>query len=114
MWSSASRVFASFDMHLNHAGGCWPKGATYRSAASWLPAASVALRRLRRAPQPDLARARPRTPGSQKAATTAVTGPEQWAVVTASTTVTKDHSLASWLFPRLVIALLDTPDHMTT
>jgi len=33
---------------------------------------------------------------------------------TASTTVNKDHSLASWLFPRLVSALLDTPDHMTT
>jgi hypothetical protein len=24
------------------------------------------------------------------------------------------HNLGSWLFPRLVIALLDTPDHMTS
>ena len=49
-----------------------------------------------------------------KAATQAVTGPESWEIVTASTTVTSKHALASWLFPRLVSALLDTPDHMTT
>ena len=49
-----------------------------------------------------------------KAATQAVTGPEKWAIVTASTTVTSKHALADWLFPRLVSALLDTPDHMTT
>ena len=36
-----------------------------------------------------------------------------WAVVTASTVVTSKHSLGGWLFPRLVMALLDTPDHMT-
>ena len=113
MWSSASRVFASFDMHLNHAGGYWPKGATYRSAPSWLPATSVRfddyVEHLSRTWLGKPADAR-----LQKAATTAVTGPEKWAVVTASTTVTKDHNLADWLFPRLVIALLDTPDHMTT
>ena len=55
MWSSASRVFASFDMHLNHAGGWWPKGATYRSAAVVAAGGLDPLRRLRRPPQPHLA-----------------------------------------------------------
>ena len=113
MWSSASRVFASFDMHLNHAGGWWPKGATYRSAPSWLPAASIRfddyVDHLSRTWLGKAADAR-----LQKIATSAVTGPEKWAVITASSMITKDHSLGSWLFPRLVIALLDTPDHMTT
>jgi hypothetical protein len=113
MWSSASRVFASFDMHLSHAGGWWPKGATYRSAVSWLPASSVRfddyVEHLSRTWLGRAADAR-----LQKAATSAVTGPEKWAVITASTIVDKDHSLARWLFPRLVVALLDTPDHMTT
>ena len=113
MWSSASRVFASYDMHQSHAGGWWPKGATYRSHASWLPASSIRFDAyvdhlcktwLGRAADARL----------QKAATQAVTGPEKWAVVTASTAITPQHNLASWLFPRLVMALLDTPDHMTT
>ena len=44
----------------------------------------------------------------------AVTGPEAWAVVTPATVITKDHALAGWLFPRLAMAMLDSPDHMTT
>jgi uncharacterized protein (DUF1800 family) len=112
LWSSASRVFASYEMHHNHAGGWWPKDATYRPAASWLPASSTRFDAyvdhlcktwLGRAADARL----------QKAATQAVTGPESWAVVTASTLVTSKHSLGGWLFPRLVLALLDTPDHMT-
>jgi hypothetical protein len=113
MWSSASRVFASLDMHLNHAGGWWPKGATYRSAPSWLPATSVRfedyVEHLSRTWLGKSADAR-----LQKAATQAVNGPENWARVTADTVVTAQHNLGGWLFPRLVIALLDTPDHMTS
>jgi hypothetical protein len=113
MWSSASRVFASYDMHLNHAGGWWPKAVTYRSAPSWLPASSIRfddyVEHLSRTWLGKSADSR-----IQKAATSAVTGPEQWAVITASSTITKTHNLGSWLFPRLVIALLDSPDHMTT
>jgi uncharacterized protein (DUF1800 family) len=113
MWSSASRVFASYDMHHNHAGGWWPKGATYRPHASWLPAPSIRFDAyvnhlcktwLGRAADERLL----------KVATQAVTGPESWAVVTATTVITPQHNLAGWLFPRLVMALLDTPDHMTT
>ncbi len=113
MWSSASRVFASYGMHQNQAGGWWPKGAKYRAHASWLPASSIRFDAyvdhlcktwLGKAADTRL----------QNVARQAVTGPEKWAVVTASTQVTPQHNLAGWLFPRLVMALLDTPDHMTT
>jgi uncharacterized protein (DUF1800 family) len=113
-WSAASRVLNSYGMHQNLAGGWWPKeSAKYRTAASWLPATSLRFDTyvdhlcrtwLGRAADERLL----------EAATQAVTGPERWAIVTAATTVDRDHSLASWLFPRLVSALLDTPDHMTT
>lgn len=113
MWSSASRVFASYEMHQSHAGGWWPKGATYRAASSWLPEPSIRFD----AYVDHLCKTwlgRPADARLQKAATQAVTGPEKWAIVTASTPITAQHSLGGWLFPRLVMALLDTPDHMTT
>ena len=101
-------------MHRNMGGGWWPKeAATYRPAVKWLPASSLRFD----AYVDHLCRTwLGRTADARllKAATQAVTGPEKWAIVTASTTVTSKHSLASWLFPRLVSALLDTPDHMTT
>ena len=113
-WSAASRLFNSYGMHQNLAGGWWPKeAAKYHTPAGWLPASSLRFDEyvdhlcrtwLGRASDARLL----------KTATQAVTGPENWAIVTASTTVNSRHSLASWLFPRLVSALLDTPDHMTT
>jgi uncharacterized protein (DUF1800 family) len=112
MYSTASRVFASYEMHMNHAGGWWPKGATYRKGASWLPADSIRFD----AYVDHLCKTwlgRPADARLQKAATTAVNGPETWARVTASTVVTPKHNVSGWLFPRLVMALLDTPDHMT-
>ena len=112
-WSSASRLFSSYQMHSNQAGGWWPKGATYRTAASWLPTSSLRFD----AYVEHLCRTwlgRPSDARLLQAATQAVTGPQTWAVVTSSTLVTSTHALASWLFPRLVSALLDTPDHMTT
>lgn len=113
-WSAASRMFASYRMHENLAGGWSPKeAATYRTAASWLPTACLRFD----AYVDHLCRVwlgRSADARLLHAATQAVTGPESWAVVTASTKVTSQHSLAKWLFPRLVVALLDTPDHMTT
>ncbi len=113
-WASSSRLFASYDMHQSLSGGWWPKeAATYRTAASWLPTTSLRfdtyVDHLCRTWLGRAADAR-----LLKAATEAVTGPQTWAVVTASTVVTSKHALTSWLFPRLISALLDTPDHMTT
>ena len=106
MWSSASRVFGSYEMHHNHAGGWWPKGATYRTGASWLPAPSLRFdvfvdhlcrTFLGRAADPRLLLA---------ACQATDTRPE--------TVVTANHAVARWMFPRLTGALLDAPDHMTT
>jgi uncharacterized protein (DUF1800 family) len=113
-WSTASRLFASYGMHINFSGGWWPtKDVTYRARAAWLPVPKLRfdayvdhLCRLWLGKRAD--------DRLLKAATQAVTGPQAWAVVTASTIVSSQHSLASWLWPRLAIALLDTPDHMTT
>jgi hypothetical protein len=113
-WSAPSRVLNSYGMHLNLAGGWWPReSAKYRTAASWLPAPSLRFETY----VDHLCRTwlgRPADTRLLEAATQAVTGPEKWAIITASTTVDRDHSLAGWLFPRLISALLDTPDHMTT
>ena len=113
-WSGASRMFASYAMHQNLGGGWWPnEAATYRPAAKWLPTPSLRFD----AYVDHLCRTwlgRPADARLLQVATQAVTGPESWASVTASTTVTSQHALANWLFPRLVCALLDTPDHMTT
>ncbi len=105
-WSSASRMFSSFEMHWGHAGGWWPKGAAYTPPASWLPATSLRLdayvdhlcrRWLGRAADQRL-----------------VDAVAQGTGVAAGATVTADHAVARWLHPRLAVALLDTPDHMTT
>jgi len=113
-WSAASRVFNSYGMHQNLGGGWWPKEAVkYRLGAAWLPAPALRFD----AYVDHLCRTwlgRTADERLLRTAVQAVTGPERWAIVTESTTVTKDHSLGGWLFPRLVSALLDTPDHMTT
>ena len=114
MWSTASRVFNSYGMHQNTAGGYWPKEAvTYRTPASWLPASQVRFDRyvdhLCRLWLGKAADAR-----LLNAARQAVTRPESWGVVTNTTLVDSKHAVASWSFPRLASALLDSPDHMTT
>ena len=106
MWSSASRVFASLEMHMNHAGGWWPNGATYRKAASWLPAQSITFDKY----VDHLCKTwlgRPSDDRLLLAARQAVSLP-------ASTVITSTHAVAGWQFPRLVAALIDSPDHMTT
>src|SRR5680860_88397 len=40
-WSSASRLFASYNMHHLQAGGWYPREATYRTGASWLPTTTL-------------------------------------------------------------------------
>jgi hypothetical protein len=106
MWSSASRVFASYGMHLNQAGGWWPHGAAYKTGAAWLPTASLRFDAyvdhlcrtfLGRAADARLLQAACQATGAR-----------------ADTVVTAKHAVAGWMFPRLAVALLDTPDHMTT
>jgi uncharacterized protein (DUF1800 family) len=104
-WASATRMLNSFRMHWNLAAGWWPtKEVTYRTPASWLPAASIRfdqyvdhLCRLLLGKGSD--------PRLLAAAVTATNTPP-------ATVVTASHAVGSWLFVRLAGALLDSPDHM--
>jgi hypothetical protein len=105
-WATASRLFASFAMHQNQAGGWWPKGATYRTPASWMPVASLRFD----AYVDHLSR----TWLGRAADARILTAARQAVNVAPETVITSKHSLASWMFWRLSTALLDSPDHMTT
>jgi uncharacterized protein (DUF1800 family) len=105
-WSSASRMLSSFRMHWNLAAGWYPtQDVTYRaSGASWLPTGRIRFDRW----VDHLCRVLLGRRSDSRMLTAAVT-------VTGyppRTVVTRDHPLASWLFVRVVGALLDSPDHM--
>ena len=114
-WSAASRVFNSYGMHQNLAGGWWPKeAAKYRTAASWLPAPSLRFDDVRRPPLPHLAGTSLPTPACSRPPPRRSPARSGGRSSPRRPRSTSEHSLAGWLFPRLVSALLDTPDHMTT
>ncbi len=105
-WSSASRMLGSFQLHWNLAGGYWPKEAVaYRPAASWLP-----QRRIRFDEYVDhlcrTVHGKGSTPRLLKAAVQAVD-------CRPAEIVTRDHAVARWLHVRLMVTLLDSPEHMT-
>lgn len=105
-WSSASRLFSSWSMHRNQTGGWWPKGAAYRAPASWLPRPSLRFDALVN----HLCLTwlgRPADARLQQVA-------QQATDVSAATIITSQHAIVRWKMPRLALALLDTPDHMTT
>ncbi len=105
-WSSASRLFASYDMHRMQAGGWYPDDAVYREYGSWLPVASLRFD----AYVDHLCRTwlgRASDARLLKAACQAVDARPE-------TTINAKHPVARWMFPQLCTALLDTPDHMTT
>lgn len=107
-WSSASRVFRSVQMHYNQSGGWWPKDATYRTVgATWLPAGNPT--RLDQFVD-HLARqllGRPAPPQLITAVSQAIDSP-------VDSVVTVTHRAVTWMFPRLMTTILDTPEHMTS
>jgi len=105
-WASVSRMLASFRMHWLLAGGYYPNtGVRYRPAQSWLPATSLRLDRY----VDHVCRmllGRPSTSLDLKAVCQATgRGPAEQ--------VTSRHPLAGWMFVRMAIVLLDSPDHMS-
>jgi hypothetical protein len=95
----------SFRMHWDLAGGWWPtKDVTYRTPASWLPQPRIRFDRY----VDHLSRMMLGRPSTTRILNSAIAatgcGP--------ATVITKDHAVSSWLFVRLVGALLDSPDHM--
>lgn len=105
-WASVSRMLASFRMHWLLAGGYYPDSCVrYRSTRSWLPQASLRLDRY----VDHVCRSllgRPSTSLDLKAVCQATgRGPAE--------RVTATHPLANWMFVRMAIVLLDSPDHMS-
>jgi uncharacterized protein (DUF1800 family) len=108
-WSSVSRVLASFSAHYNMCGGWWPKkDTTYRPLTSWVPLTGAESMRFDALVE-HLSRqllARPSTPRLLEACCLA-------SGVSASASITLDHSLVKWGMPVLLTTLLDSPEHMT-
>ncbi|HEY7042596.1 MAG TPA: DUF1800 domain-containing protein, partial [Nocardioidaceae bacterium] len=106
-WASASSVLNSFDTHYSLSGG-WigEKGSvTYRTRRSWLPEKALRFDHF----VDHLCRVllgRPSNDRLQHAARQA-TGCRSAEIVDA------DHQLVSWMMPRLLTAILDTPEHMS-
>ena len=113
-WSSPSRLISSCMMHINLASAWWPTDdVVYRTPASWLPSSetkfdhyvnSLCLMWL----------GKPADARLQNASMQAVSVFGNASPTTAESVITPQSAVGSWLFPRLAIALLDTPDHMTT
>lgn len=109
-WATPSRMFGSYQMHWSHAGGWWPKGATYKPAGYWVRANGISFeqhvdhvsRRLL---------GRPADARTQRAARQAVSGATWFST---SRPVDAGSSIHGWLGTRLVAMLLDSPDHMLT
>ena len=101
-WASATRMLSSFRMHWDLTAGWWPtQDVTYRTPASWLPAADDPARPVRRPPLPG-------APGQAVdsrilAAAVAATGYGPASTVTRPTT-----QISRWLFARLA-ARCSTP-----
>ncbi len=109
-WSSTSRFLASLRVHLNLAGGWWPKqDVKHRPHRAWVP-----LSRKRRSIRFDelvdhlseelLGRSAPR---SLVRAACQATGLKQ------RTRIDKDHALVKWQMPHLLTVFLDSPFHLT-
>ena len=108
-WSSASQVLGSLDLHYSLAGG-WvgDKGTVhYRTAGVVAAAAAAALRRLRRPPVAHAARRASRRPRCSRRRA------RRPACDTGGDDQQEPRDLVQWLMPRLLTAILDTPDHMT-
>jgi hypothetical protein len=106
VWASPSRALGSMDLHYSMAGGWWPsEGIRYRSPRAWVPAKKpIRFEDLVDAVSRDLLH----RPASKRLVQTATiaTGCK------AREKVDRDHALVQWGFPRLLAAVLDSPDHL--
>lgn len=106
VWASPSRALGSMGMHWSMAGGWWPSsGLRYQEPSAWVPAKKpIRFKDLVDAVSRDLLH-RPATKGLLTTACLA-TGckPKE--------KIDRDHGLYEWGFPRLLAAVLDSPDHL--
>ena len=104
VWASPARALASLELHWGLAGGWWPnKDITYRSPESWVPKKGLKFRDL----VDSVSRELLHRPASKRLLATATTATG----CRAKEKITRDHELVEWGFPRLLAAVLDSPDH---
>lgn len=105
-WGSATRMLNSWRMHWDAAGGWWPSQAvTYRSPASWLPQRSIRFDLL----VDHLCRLLL----GRRSSATLLQAASVATDVGLSESITASHPLVAWKMPRLLLVLLDSPDHMS-
>ncbi len=106
IWASPARALASMGMHWSMAGGWWPTvGLHYPKPTRWVPAKKpIKFADLVDEVSRDLLH-RPATKRLVETASLA-TGcrPKE--------RIDRDHGLFQWGFPRLLAAVLDSPDHL--
>ena len=106
IWASPSRALGSMSMHWSMAGGWWPAAdLRYREPSDWVPAKKpMRFKDLVDAVSRDLLH----RPASKNLLETAclATG------CRARERIDRDHGLYQWGFPRLLAAVLDSPDHL--
>ena len=106
VWASPARALASMSMHWSMAGGWWPTAdLRYRRPSAWVPAKKP----IRFADLVDeVSRDLLHRPAGKKLLETArlATG------CRAREKIDREHPLYQWGFPRLLAAVLDSPDHL--
>ncbi|WP_051551582.1 DUF1800 domain-containing protein [Nocardioides sp. URHA0020] len=103
-WASPTRVIASMSQHWSMAGGWWPnQDVTFRTPASWRPQPTpVAFRDL----VDHLSRLLLHRPSTARLLKACCEAAEQ----SPGTPIGATHDLYGWRWPRLVGAILDSPD----
>ena len=106
IWASPARALASMSMHWSMAGGWWPTvDLHYRKPSRWVPAKKpIKFADLVDEVSQDLLH-RPATTSLVETASLA-TG------CRAKERIDREHGLYQWGFPRLLAAVLDSPDHL--
>lgn len=106
IWASPARALASMSMHWSMAGGWWPTtDLHYRKPSAWVPAKKpIRFKDLVDEVSRDLLH----RPASKRLVETAslATG------CRAKEKIDREHGLYQWGFPRLLAAVLDSPDHL--
>lgn len=106
VWHSPARMLSSFSMHWNMAGGWWPADQVkFRDPKELIPRKGIFFKDL----VDDLSQTMLHVPADDRMLETALlaTGLRKGELIG------RDHELADWLWPRLVTALLDSPEHFT-
>ena len=106
-WISPARALASMNMHWSMAGGWWPdQQVKHPTPGRWIPSGKKGIRfeDLVDELAQDLLHRRASARILRTARLATRCKPRE--------RITRDHELAEWAFPRLLGALLDSPDHL--